>query len=121
MTPRALTSAESEVVRWLLAHAVPADSEPMAVDVSALLVTRYDESECLRFVTATPSDGPGSTSGTLTIADRDGVPVTAFLVFDARGNLQELDLWKADDSPIEDLRPPPPPTSTPGGAAKTTS
>lgn len=38
-----------------------------------------------------------------TFDDWDGVSTTAFLTFDAQGNVRELDLWKVDDSAIVGL------------------
>jgi hypothetical protein len=49
------------------------------------------------------SDGAGTTSDLCTFDDRDGVSITAFLTFDPRGNVRELNLWKADDSAIVGL------------------
>ncbi len=103
MTSRALSAAESELIRRLLADHMPRGAKPVETDLSTVLVDRYDESECLRFVEPAPSDEVGFNSDMYTFDDRDGVPITAFLIFDPRGNMQELDLWKADDSPIVGL------------------
>jgi hypothetical protein len=72
-------------------------------DLSTVLVTRYDESECLRFVRPASSDGRGFNSDMFTFDDYDGVQVTAFLTFDPEGNICELDLWKGDDTAILSL------------------
>lgn len=70
------------------------------IDLSTVLVIRYDESECLRFVQPASSDVRGFNSNLHTFDDHDGVQITAFLTFDPKGNIQELDLWKADDTAI---------------------
>lgn len=100
MTSRALSTAESELIRWLLADHMPLGVKPVETDLSTALVDRYDESECLRFVRPAPSDEVGFNSDMYTFNDRDGVPITAFLIFDRRGDVQEIDLWKVDDSPV---------------------
>jgi hypothetical protein len=71
--------------------------------LSAALVARYDEAECFCFVRPVPSGERGGESGLHTFEDRDGVVVSAFLAVDQDGHLRELDLWKADDSPIVQL------------------
>jgi hypothetical protein len=104
LTARPLTTGESGLVRWLLAHQMPNDAKAPDADLSTALVSLYDESGCLRFVRPTSSDELGFSSNIHTFVDLDGVPITAFLTFDPHGNMQELDLWKADDSAILGLR-----------------
>lgn len=82
---------------------MPLMAKLVETDLSTVLVDRSDESECLRFVEPAPSDEVGFNSDMYTFDDRDGVPITAFLIFDPWGDMQELDLWKADDSPIVGL------------------
>jgi hypothetical protein len=101
---RPLTTAEADLIRTLLAGHMPRGMKPATVDLSTALVTRYDESECLRFVKPASSDEQGFGSDTYNFADSDGVTITAFLTFDPDGNMRELDLWKADDSTIRGLR-----------------
>jgi hypothetical protein len=102
LTTRALTTSESSLVRWLLAHRTPPTAEPAALDLSAALVTRDDESECLRLC-GRPRRTEQARLRTCTFDDRDGVSITALLTFDPQGNVRELDLWKADESAIAGL------------------
>ncbi|WP_281266476.1 hypothetical protein [Curtobacterium sp. 9128] len=88
------------LVRRLLAHHTPRSAQRDDIDLSTVLVTRYDESECLRFMRPASSDAGGFNSDMYTFDDHDGVQIIAFLTFDPEGNIQELDLWKADDTPI---------------------
>lgn len=97
---RPLTAAELNLVRYLLAHDAPQGVKRDDLDLSTVLVARYDESECLRFVRPAATNERGSNSSTYTFDDQDGVPITAFLTFDPQGNIQELDLWKVNDSTI---------------------
>ncbi|MBT1621428.1 hypothetical protein KK101_01840 [Curtobacterium flaccumfaciens pv. oortii] len=106
MAARGLTTAESDLIRWLLAHCMPQDAKPAPTDLSTALVARYDESECLRFEKPVSSGERGFHADMFTFDDVDGVSITAFLTFDPRGRMQELDLWKADDSRIVGLRDP---------------
>lgn len=103
MEPRPLSSAESNLLRFLLTRHMHPGVTVADVDLSAALVSRYDESECLRFLEPVASDEPGSASGFCIFEDRDGVPITAFLTVDPEGKLRELDLWKADDTAIIEL------------------
>lgn len=103
MAARPLTAAESKLVSHLLMNHSPQFAKRDDIDLSTVLVTRYDESECLRFVQPASSGVRGSNSDLCTFDDHDGVRITAFLTFDPEGNLQELDLWKGDDTAILSL------------------
>lgn len=56
MTPRALTTPEITLIRWIVDNAVDREVRLTDVELSSALVTRYDESECLRFVRPRASD-----------------------------------------------------------------
>lgn len=100
MAPRHLTGSESALVCLLLTdHTSPGRASTYS-DLSDVLVRRYDESECLLFVRPEASGAPGFTSEPYVFLDADGVPINAFLTFDEQGTIQELDLWKMDDSRI---------------------
>lgn len=100
---RPLTAAESKLVSHLLMNYTPQVAKRDDIDLSTVLVTRYDESECLRFVQPASSDVRGFNSDLCTFEDYDGVQVSAFLTFHPEGNICELDLWKADDTAILSL------------------
>lgn len=74
---RPLTKAESELVRHLLVHHSPRSAEREGIDLSTVLVSRYDESECLRFVRPASSAARSSSSDTHSFDDHGGVKITA--------------------------------------------
>lgn len=96
---RALTPAERELVRLLLAS--KGDQRPVADLVEEM---RDGEMGSLRF------SGPearryGSTLAEAEFTDADGTPVSVALMLDEAGDLFELDIWKVDFSPL--IRIPP--------------
>lgn len=103
MKPRALTSAEAALIRWLIDYQTPNRAKVVKVDLATAQVARYDESECLRFVKPLALNDRGFNSNMYTFNDQDGMPITAFLTFDSIGYMKQLDLWKVDDSPISRL------------------
>ena len=103
MAARPLTPAESKLVSHLLVNYAPRVAKRDDIDLSTVLVARYDESECLRFVQPASSDARRFVSDMYTFDDGGGVQITAFLTFDPKGNIQELDLWKVDDTAILSL------------------
>lgn len=102
--PRPLTEPEKRLVRWLLRKDETLTEVPL-IDVDDCFVRRYNESECLLFVCPMHDDTVGGTGQKAYFDDVDKVGCTAFLVYDSRRRIRELDLWKGDDSPLLQIPP----------------
>ncbi len=94
---RALTEGERRVVAHL------ADTAGWVVDDAALRATPLDDGGMgsLRFASDAESPRLGATLGEVAFPDADGVLVMAALTVDQNGDLFELDVWKADFSPLQ--------------------
>ena len=93
---RALTEGEQRVVAHLAAAG-------WVVDVAGLRAAPLDDGGMgsLRFASEAEAPRLGAALGEVAFPDADGVLATAALTVDQNGDLFELDVWKADFSPLQ--------------------
>ena len=103
---RVMTADELRLVRLLLASADPPMPTPQGLDSMFVVALNDGGMGSIRFL----SRGAQETSRRFAkrvaeteFADDDGVPVSAALNIDQFGELFELDIWKADFSPLGHL------------------
>lgn len=94
---RPLTDGEQRVVSHIVTVA------GWVVDVSALHAEPLNDGGMgsLRFSSASENPKLGAVLGQARFVDADGVPVSATVNVDQHGDLFELDVWKADFSPLQ--------------------
>ncbi|QQO17442.1 hypothetical protein JJB99_15535 [Bradyrhizobium diazoefficiens] len=97
--PRPLTPKERDLVAYVLGHSLPLHSQFDLVE---------DMNDggmgSLRFV-GSLDRRLGKCIGEAEFDDADGVLVSVALNVDQRGELFELDLWKVDFSPLQQIAP----------------
>lgn len=97
--PRDLREDESNLLITMLG--ATARTEPLITNLAGRQVYEMNDGcmGSLRFV-GTDDRKFGSITAEATFHDEDGIPVSAAVIVDQRGDLYELDLFKADFSPL---------------------